>query len=160
MDINLSMLLDRPPHVQGRLCNVPSLSDADFKQTDGSKSTETVNRTLSEANVFAINIAQLAQIGMHSSFYSGLGSSLMHTVDRFFTLKFEEDGDSQDICLDQISLWSSSLPLELRAVSTNSSKWTILTQILYQYVDNISALTRLSILIVKGIPPYFAPEQP
>ncbi|KAJ6068616.1 transcriptional regulator family: Fungal Specific TF [Penicillium canescens] len=101
MDINLSMLLDRPPHVQGRLCNVPPLSEADFEQANGLKETETFGEALNKANVFAIKAAQLAQI-----------------VDRFFTLKFDEDsGDSQDICLEQISLCST---------------WAILTQILYQ----------------------------
>ncbi|KAF9242410.1 transcriptional regulator family: Fungal Specific TF [Penicillium roqueforti] len=87
MDINLSMLLDRPPHVQGRLCNVPPLSEADFDQA----------------------------------------------MDRFFTIKFDEDsGHSQDICLEQISLCSSSLSPEFKSLSPSSSKWAILTHILYQ----------------------------
>ncbi|CAG8893267.1 unnamed protein product [Penicillium egyptiacum] len=111
MNINLSMLLDRPPHVQGRLCNVPPLSEADFEQACGSQEPD-----LNEANTFAINAVQLAR-----------------TVDRFFTIKFDEDsGHSQDICLEQISLCSSSLPPEFKSLSTNSSKWAILTHILYQ----------------------------
>jgi hypothetical protein len=58
----------------------------------------------------------------------------MHiTVDRFFTIKFDEDsGHSQDICLEQIALCSESLPPEFKSLSTNSSKWAILTHILYQ----------------------------
>ncbi|OQD90866.1 hypothetical protein PENANT_c001G06735 [Penicillium antarcticum] len=63
MDINLSMLLDRPPHVQGRLCNVPPLSEADFEHVNGLKGAETFDETLNEANVFAINAVQLARIG-------------------------------------------------------------------------------------------------
>ncbi|OQE14788.1 hypothetical protein PENFLA_c035G09283 [Penicillium flavigenum] len=111
MNINLSMLLDRPPHVQGRLCNVPPLSEADFEQVSESQETG-----LSEANTFAINAVQLAR-----------------TVDRFFTIRFDEDsGHSQDICLEQISLCSESLPPEFKSLSTNSSKWAILTHILYQ----------------------------
>ncbi|KAJ5606204.1 Transcription factor [Penicillium lagena] len=114
MDINLSMLLDRPPHVQGRLCNVPPLSESDFEQSTGSKKTETFGENLNEANIFVINAVQLAR-----------------TVDRFFTIKFDQDsGHSQDICLEQISLWSSSP--EFNSFSTNSSTWAILTQLLYQ----------------------------
>ncbi|CAI7646993.1 unnamed protein product [Penicillium viridicatum] len=118
MDINLSMLLDRPPHVQGRLCNVPPLSEADFEQVE-SEHTEPSREGLNEANeanTFAINAMQLAR-----------------TVDRYFTIKFDEDtGHAQDICLEQISLWSSSLPPEFKSLSTNSSKWAILTHILHQ----------------------------
>ena len=66
MDINLSMLLDRPPHVQGRLCNVPPLSEADFEQANGPKKTETFGETLNEADIFAINAVQLARIGITS----------------------------------------------------------------------------------------------
>ncbi|KAJ5285390.1 transcriptional regulator family: Fungal Specific TF [Penicillium chrysogenum] len=111
MNINLSMLLDRPPHVQGRLCNVPPLSEADFEQVSESQETG-----LSEANTFVINGVQLAR-----------------TVDRYFTIKFDEDGGhSQDICLEQISLCSGSLPPEFKSLSTNSSKWAILTHVLYQ----------------------------
>ncbi|OQE84809.1 hypothetical protein PENNAL_c0026G05188 [Penicillium nalgiovense] len=111
MNINLSMLLDRPPHVQGRLCNVPPLSEADFEQV-----SEAQESGLSEAITFVINAVQLAR-----------------TVDRFFTIKFDEDsGHSQDICLEQISLCSASLPPEFKSLSTNSSKWAILTHILYQ----------------------------
>ncbi|KAJ5836516.1 Transcription factor [Penicillium robsamsonii] len=112
MDINLSMLLDRPPHVQGRLCNVSPLSESDFEQVSGSQETDND----CEANTFAINAVQLAR-----------------TVDQFFTLKYDEDtGHSQDICLKQISLCYSSLPPEFRSLSANSSKWAILTHILYQ----------------------------
>ncbi|KAJ5244475.1 transcriptional regulator family: Fungal Specific TF [Penicillium chrysogenum] len=111
MNINLSMLLDRPPHVQGSLCNVPPLSEADFEQVSESQETG-----LSEANTFVINGVQLAR-----------------TVDRYFTIKFDEDsGHSQDICLEQISLCSGSLPPEFKSLSTNSSKWAILTHVLYQ----------------------------
>ncbi|KXG48468.1 Transcription factor [Penicillium griseofulvum] len=112
MDINLSMLLDRPPHVQGRLCNVSPLSEADFEQVGGSQETDNDY----EANTFAINVVQLAQ-----------------TVDQFFTIKYDKDtGHSQDICLEQISLCYSSLSPEFRSLSANSSKWAILTHILYQ----------------------------
>lgn len=64
MDINLSMLLDRPPHVQGRLCNVPPLSEADFEQVNDLKDTETIGGTPNEANIFVINSVQLARTGM------------------------------------------------------------------------------------------------
>ena len=64
MDINLSMLLDRPPHVQGRLCNVPPLSEADFEQVNDRKDTETIGGTPNEANIFVINSVQLARTGM------------------------------------------------------------------------------------------------
>lgn len=64
MDINLSMLLDRPPHVQGRLCNVPPLSEADFEQVNDLKDAGTVGGTPNEANFFVINSVQLARIGM------------------------------------------------------------------------------------------------
>lgn len=66
MDINLSMLLDRPPHVQGRLCNVPPLSESDFEQVSGSKETEISGETLNEANIFMINAVQLARTGITS----------------------------------------------------------------------------------------------
>lgn len=61
MNINLSILLDRPPHVQGRLCNVPPLSEADFEQVSESQETG-----LSEANTFVINGVQLARTGSTS----------------------------------------------------------------------------------------------
>lgn len=61
MDINLSMLLDRPPHVQGRLCNVPPLSEADFDQASGSQVGYP-----DEANTFVINAVQLARTGSTS----------------------------------------------------------------------------------------------
>lgn len=61
MNINLSMLLDRPPHVQGRLCNIPPLSEADFDQVSESQETD-----LNEANTFAINAVQLARTGSTS----------------------------------------------------------------------------------------------
>lgn len=64
MDINLSMLLDRPPHVQGRLCNVPPLSETDFEQVSDCKDTETIGGTPNEANIFVINSVQLARTGM------------------------------------------------------------------------------------------------
>ncbi|CAI7585102.1 unnamed protein product [Penicillium crustosum] len=115
MDINLSMLHDRPPHVQGRLCNVPLLSEADFEQVE-SEETGTSLEDLNGANTFAIHAVQLAW-----------------TVDRYFTLKYDEDsGHAQDICLEQIALWFSSLPPEFKSLSTNSSKWAMLTCILYQ----------------------------
>ncbi|KAJ9483120.1 hypothetical protein VN97_g10293 [Penicillium thymicola] len=115
MDIHLSMLLDRPPHVQGRLCNVPPLSETDFEQAEPEE-TELSREGLNEANAFAINAMQLAR-----------------TVDPYFTLKFDGDtGHAQDICLEQIALWSSSLPAEFKPLSTNSSKWAILTHILHQ----------------------------
>lgn len=66
MDVNLSMLLDRPPHVQGRLCNVPPLSEADFERANGPKETETFGEALSKSNVFAIKAVQLARIGITS----------------------------------------------------------------------------------------------
>jgi hypothetical protein len=60
------MLLDRPPHVQGRLCNVPPLSESDFEQDNGSMQAETFGETLNEANIFAINAVQLARTGIAS----------------------------------------------------------------------------------------------
>jgi hypothetical protein len=63
MDINLSMLLDRPPHVQGRLCNVSPLSEADFEPVNEPNDTETFGETLNGANIFVIHAVQLAQIG-------------------------------------------------------------------------------------------------
>jgi hypothetical protein len=62
MDINLSMLLDRPPRVQGRLCNVSPLSEADFEQVSGSQETDNDY----EANTFAINAVQVARTGSTS----------------------------------------------------------------------------------------------
>ncbi|KAJ5543260.1 transcriptional regulator family: Fungal Specific TF [Penicillium sp. DV-2018c] len=116
MDINLSMLLDRPPHVQGRLCNVPPLSAPDFEQEDGLNEQDAFPESPSEVHTFAINYVQLARI-----------------VDQFFTLKFNEDsGQSQDICLEQISSWWSSFPEEFHSLSTSSSAGAILTQIVYQ----------------------------
>jgi hypothetical protein len=134
MDINLSMLLDRPPHVQGRLCNVPALSEADFEQANGSNETETFGETLNGANTFAIHAVQLAWTGdNHYAFAKSKCLLTPITVDRFFTIKFDEDtGHSQDVCLKQIALWSSSLPPEFKSLSTNSSTWAILTQLLYQ----------------------------
>lgn len=137
MDINLSMLLDRPPHVQGRLCNVPPLSEADFEQVE-SEETEHSREGLNEANAFAINAMQLARTGStsHNSVSKCTPLLTNITVDRYFTLKYDEDtGHAQDICLEQISLWSSSLPPEFQSLSTNSSKWAIMTHILYQYVN-------------------------
>jgi hypothetical protein len=102
MDINLSMFLDRPPHVQGRLCNVPPLSEADFEQV-GSQETEPSRESFNEANTFAINAVQLARTGSTSHHPVSKCTSLLRniTVDRYFTLKFEEDtGHSQDICLE------------------------------------------------------------
>ena len=61
MNINLSMLLDRPPHVQGRLCNVPPLSEADFEQASDFQETR-----LSGADTFTINAVQLARTGSRS----------------------------------------------------------------------------------------------
>ncbi|KAJ5688837.1 hypothetical protein N7462_003229 [Penicillium macrosclerotiorum] len=116
MDINLSMLLDRPPHVQGRLCNVDTLSETDFEGLDENIESEKVGQTLSEANMFAVNAVQLAR-----------------TVDRYFTIKLDQGtGHSQDICLEQISLWWSSLSPTFRSLSTKSSTWAVLTEILYQ----------------------------
>ncbi|KAJ5142871.1 uncharacterized protein N7515_001658 [Penicillium bovifimosum] len=116
MDINLSMLLDRPPHVQGRLCNLPPLSEADFEHEDRPDERDAFPVTSSEVSSFVINYVQLARI-----------------VDKFFTLKFDEDsGQSQDICLEQISIWWSSVPAEFQSLSTNSSTWAILTRIIYQ----------------------------
>ncbi|KGO75379.1 Transcription factor, fungi [Penicillium italicum] len=58
---------------------------------------------------------------------------MIYVVDRCFTIKFDDDtGHSQDICLEQISLWSSSLPSEFKSLSTHSSKWAILTHLLHQ----------------------------
>lgn len=68
MDINLSMLLDRPPHVQGRLCNLPPLSEADFEQSNGSNETVSSGENLNEVNMFAVNSVQLARIG--TTFFS------------------------------------------------------------------------------------------
>lgn len=135
MDIHLSMLLDRPPHVQGRLCNVPPLSEADFEQAE-SEETELSREGLNEANAFAINAMQLARTGSTSHIIlSRNATSLLTniTVDPYFTLKLDGDtGHAQDICLEQIALWSSSLPPEFKSPSTNSSKWAILTHILHQ----------------------------
>ncbi|KAJ5110534.1 transcriptional regulator family: Fungal Specific TF [Penicillium argentinense] len=114
MDIHLSMLLDRPPRVQGRLCNVPPLSEADVERVSESQLKTSAVTSIDE-DLFMIYAVQLASI-----------------VDQFFTIKSDEHGQSQDICLEQISLWSSSLPPEFKSLSTNSSTWAILTQILYQ----------------------------
>lgn len=65
MDINLSMLHDRPPHIQGRLCNVPLLSEADFEQVE-SEETGTSLEDLNGANTFAIHAVQLAWTGSTS----------------------------------------------------------------------------------------------
>ncbi|KAJ5979842.1 hypothetical protein N7481_007140 [Penicillium waksmanii] len=119
MDVNLSMLLDRPPRVQGRLCNVKPLAEDDFEQPTDSADQETFGETLNAANRFTINAVQLARIAM--------------LVDQFYTIKFDEtNSHSQDVCLDQISRWSSSLPAELQNVSMNSSPWAMITNLLYQ----------------------------
>lgn len=129
------MLLDRPPHVQGRLCNVPPLSEADFEQVNGFKETDTFREVPNEGNIFVINSVQLARTGITSVVrFLILAASLTPiAVDRFFAIKFDEDSAHlQDICLEQISLWSSSLPSEFKTLSTTSSIWAILTQIIYQ----------------------------
>lgn len=59
------MLLDRPPHAQGRLCNVPPLSESDFEQVE-SRETGNFREGRNEANTFAINTVQLARIGSTS----------------------------------------------------------------------------------------------
>lgn len=64
MDINLSMLLDRPPRVQGRLCNVKPLSEDDFEEVNISEGTEAFGKILDDADIFAINAVQLALIGI------------------------------------------------------------------------------------------------
>lgn len=64
MDINLSMLLDRPPRVQGRLCNVKPLSEDDFEKVTIFEGTEVLGKTLNDADRFAINAVQLARIGI------------------------------------------------------------------------------------------------
>ncbi|CAG7942180.1 unnamed protein product [Penicillium salamii] len=116
MDINLSMFLDRPPHVQGRLCNVPPLTEDDFEPNDDPDDSDPSDENFYNVSMFVINAMQLARI-----------------VDRFFTIKYDEDtGHSQDICLEQISLWSSSLPPGLQNLTSSQSIWAILTRILYQ----------------------------
>lgn len=64
MDVNLSMLLDRPPRVQGRLYNVKPLAEDDFEQPTDSADQETFGETLNAANRFTINAVQLARIGI------------------------------------------------------------------------------------------------
>ncbi|CAI7578441.1 unnamed protein product [Penicillium manginii] len=116
MDVNLSMLLDRPPRVQGRLCNVRPLSEDDFEGPTQSADQENLGETFNAANNFTIHAVQLAQI-----------------VDQFYTIKFDEtNAQSQDVCLEQISRWPSSLPAELRNLSMNSSPWAMITNLLYQ----------------------------
>jgi hypothetical protein len=63
MDVNLSMLLDRPPRVQGRLCNVRPLSEDDFEGPTQSADQEILGETFNAANNFTIHAVQLAQIG-------------------------------------------------------------------------------------------------
>ncbi|CAI7615778.1 unnamed protein product [Penicillium bialowiezense] len=116
MDINLSTFLDRPPHVQGRLCNVAPLDESDFVYLDSPSDPGSSGESTHQVNSFVIHTMELARI-----------------VDRFFTLKLDENtGHSQDICLEQISLWSTTQPQEFQSLSTNSTTWTILTRILYQ----------------------------
>jgi hypothetical protein len=66
MDVNLSMLLDRPPRVQGRLCSVKPLAEDDFEQQTDCVDQETFGETLNAANRFTINAVQLARIGIGS----------------------------------------------------------------------------------------------
>ncbi|KAJ5352440.1 transcriptional regulator family: Fungal Specific TF [Penicillium brevicompactum] len=116
MDISLSTFLDRPPHIQGRLCTVPPLDESDFDCPESPGESGSPGHSAHQVNTFVISTMQLARI-----------------VDRFFTIKLDEHtGHSQDICLEQISLWSNTQPPEFQSLSTNSTTWTILTRILYQ----------------------------
>ena len=63
MDINLSMFLDRPPRVQGRLCNVPPLTEADFETGDNPKNSgDSVEQSYASGD-FLVKTVQLARIG-------------------------------------------------------------------------------------------------
>ncbi|OJJ29669.1 hypothetical protein ASPWEDRAFT_121776 [Aspergillus wentii DTO 134E9] len=115
MDINLSMLLDRPPRVQGRLCDVAPLSEADFDLVSGLLERDCLGGTQREQSLFVVYAVQLAQ-----------------TVDGHYTIKLgNSNGLAQDRCLEEISLWSSSLPPELQFSSANGNVWGTLIQILY-----------------------------
>ncbi|CAG8089111.1 unnamed protein product [Penicillium olsonii] len=62
MDINLSMFLDRPPRVQGRLCNVPPLTEADFETGDNPKNSgDSVEQSYASGD-FLVKTVQLARI--------------------------------------------------------------------------------------------------
>ena len=132
MDISLSTFLDRPPHIQGRLCNVPPLDESDFECPESPGESGSPGDSVHQVNTFVISTMQLARIGTAN--LSQLLRLLRYSlVDRFFTIKLDEHtGHSQDICLEQISLWSNTQPPEFQSLSTNSTTWTILTRILYQ----------------------------
>jgi len=131
------MLLDRPPRVQGRLCNVRPLSEDDFDLSSDVE-IEAPGRILPEADLFAIHAVQLARIGMsnpsHPAIYFASCSMLrLSPVDQFYTIKFDEtSAQSQDVCLEQISRWASSLPADFQNITADSSPWAMITNILYQ----------------------------
>ncbi|KAL4913060.1 hypothetical protein BDW62DRAFT_214567 [Aspergillus aurantiobrunneus] len=53
-------------------------------------------------------------------------------LDRCYTIKLADfNSQSRDLCLDQISQWSSSLPPELQHLSAYSSPWAMLIQLLH-----------------------------
>lgn len=129
----------------------PLLED-DFGQPTDSINQESFGETLNEANAFTINAVKLAQIGI-----GFLGSHWTHLllrtilVDQFYTIKFDESNSQfQDVCLEQISQWFSSLPAELQNVSINSSPWAMITNLLYQSVPHQTNISCVFLLKSPG----------
>jgi hypothetical protein len=63
MDISLCTFLDRPPHIQGRLCNFSPLDESDFECIDASGEPDSSGESTHRVNAFVISTMQLARIG-------------------------------------------------------------------------------------------------
>ncbi|KAJ5663310.1 fungal-specific transcription factor domain-containing protein [Penicillium longicatenatum] len=140
-DINLSMGLDRAPHVHHNFCEISSLTENDFEESSCPSSKDFLGGTECERRLFLINYIELTRTGIvpprcNLVYYSD-GS---HLVAEIFTVEVchplqlsKGPSSSPNGFLQQISHWSTQVPFELRIESSNSV-WAILTQITYKLI--------------------------
>lgn len=61
------MLLDRPPHIQDKLCNVPALTVDDFEEPVLSGEKDIFRGTPRQRTLYVVYMVQLARIRMFIS---------------------------------------------------------------------------------------------
>ncbi|KAH8690573.1 fungal-specific transcription factor domain-containing protein [Talaromyces proteolyticus] len=114
-DINLSMGLDRVPHVRDDFCEISILTEDDFEESPALNFHDSFGGTVNEQVLFVIHYVQLART-----------VNIRHPFQAY-----EGTTPSPNNFLERISSWSLLLPSELRFSSSSRSVWAILTQLTY-----------------------------
>ena len=63
-DTHASLLLDRPPHIQNKFCDVPTLTLDDFEETDLTANKDVFRGTPHEQKIYVVKMIELSRMGI------------------------------------------------------------------------------------------------